>query len=244
MEAKKRSREPKGFVERLGIGPMECRREFQQAAPRLSCQGGPCIDQDAADALPARIIAHEGCRDPGHGLAMMEHERPMQGDQPDALGVFSRKQDRIGRLFREQAQACPHLLRVWAIPFLTALAPSERYCHERGRHHEKLTDWARQLVLQACRWLPDRQLVVMGDSGFAASSLSLCTVIRKRRILRKASRVGTQFGGAVHPVPCGSAVHLFRGDHPDAAGLGAGRGFRGGRQRPRPHGLTLEGTSA
>ena len=35
--------------------------------------------------------------------------------------------------------------RVWALPFLTALAPSERYCREHGRRHKKLTDWARQL---------------------------------------------------------------------------------------------------
>ena len=41
--------------------------------------------------------------------------------------------------------------RVWALPFLTALAPSERHCQERGRQHKKLTDWARQLVLQARR---------------------------------------------------------------------------------------------
>ena len=38
--------------------------------------------------------------------------------------------------------------RVWALPFLTALAPSERHCRQRGRRHKKLTDWARQLVLQ------------------------------------------------------------------------------------------------
>src|SRR5918995_791490 len=37
--------------------------------------------------------------------------------------------------------------RVWALPFLTALAPSERYCRERGLRHKKLTDWGRQLVL-------------------------------------------------------------------------------------------------
>ena len=47
--------------------------------------------------------------------------------------------------------------RIWALPFLTALAPSERGCRERGRRHKKLTDWARQLVLQARRWLPDRE---------------------------------------------------------------------------------------
>ena len=35
--------------------------------------------------------------------------------------------------------------RVWALPFLTALAPSERYCREHRKRHKKLTDWARQL---------------------------------------------------------------------------------------------------
>jgi len=28
--------------------------------------------------------------------------------------------------------------RVWALPFLTVLAPSERYCRERSRRHKKL----------------------------------------------------------------------------------------------------------
>jgi hypothetical protein len=58
--------------------------------------------------------------------------------------------------------------RIWALPFLTALAPSERYCQTRGRRHKKLTDWGRQLVLQARRWLPGRELVVVADSAFAA----------------------------------------------------------------------------
>jgi DDE superfamily endonuclease len=61
--------------------------------------------------------------------------------------------------------------RVWALPFLTALAPSERYCRERGRHHKRLADWARQMALQARRWLPGREVVLLGDSGFAALEL-------------------------------------------------------------------------
>ena len=61
--------------------------------------------------------------------------------------------------------------RVWALPFLTALAPSERHCREHGRRHKKLTDWARQLAVQTRRWLPKRELVVVGDSGFAALEL-------------------------------------------------------------------------
>jgi hypothetical protein len=61
--------------------------------------------------------------------------------------------------------------RVWALPFLTALAPSERYCRERGRRHKRLTDWARQMALQARRWLPGREVVLLGDGGFAALDL-------------------------------------------------------------------------
>ena len=46
--------------------------------------------------------------------------------------------------------------RYWALPFLTVLAPSERYYRQRGRRHKKLTDWARQMILQLRRWLPQR----------------------------------------------------------------------------------------
>jgi hypothetical protein len=58
--------------------------------------------------------------------------------------------------------------RIWALPFLTALAPSERYHQTQGRRHKKLTDWGRQVVLQARRWLPRRAIVLVTDSSFAA----------------------------------------------------------------------------
>jgi hypothetical protein len=61
--------------------------------------------------------------------------------------------------------------RVWALPFLTVLAPSERYCRARGRRHKKLTGWARQVALQARRWLPGREVVLLGDGSFAALDL-------------------------------------------------------------------------
>jgi hypothetical protein len=61
--------------------------------------------------------------------------------------------------------------RTWALPFLTALAPSERHCRERGKRHKRLTDWARQTALQARRWLPGREMVLPGDSSFAALDL-------------------------------------------------------------------------
>jgi hypothetical protein len=62
----------------------------------------------------------------------------------------------------------PWAKRVWALPFLTVLAPSERYYEKRKRAHKKLTDWARQALLQVRRWLPERKLVVVMDAGYAA----------------------------------------------------------------------------
>ncbi|NJO84389.1 MAG: transposase, partial [Blastochloris sp.] len=62
----------------------------------------------------------------------------------------------------------PWAERVWALPFLTVLAPSERYHQERGKPHKHLTDWARQLITQVRQWLPERLLVVVADSSYAA----------------------------------------------------------------------------
>lgn len=62
----------------------------------------------------------------------------------------------------------PWAHRVWALPFLTVLAPSARYHQEQGRRHKKLTDYARQMIIQLRRWLPDRYLVVVCDSTYAA----------------------------------------------------------------------------
>jgi hypothetical protein len=36
----------------------------------------------------------------------------------------------------------PWASRVWALPFLPALAPSERYAAKRGGRHKKITEWA------------------------------------------------------------------------------------------------------
>ena len=65
----------------------------------------------------------------------------------------------------------PWAQRVWALPFLTVLAPSERYHQERGRQHKKLTEWARQMIAQVQRWLPDRTVVVVADSSYAVIEL-------------------------------------------------------------------------
>jgi hypothetical protein len=65
----------------------------------------------------------------------------------------------------------PWAQRVWALPFLTVLAPSERYYQGQKRAHKKLTDWGRQALLPVRRWLPERKLVVAADSSFAVIGL-------------------------------------------------------------------------
>jgi len=62
----------------------------------------------------------------------------------------------------------PWAQRTWALPFLTVLAPSERYDAQRGRRHKTITDWARQMIVLLHRWLPQRRLVVVGDDTYAA----------------------------------------------------------------------------
>jgi hypothetical protein len=64
--------------------------------------------------------------------------------------------------------------RCWALPFLTVLAPSQRYWqnHKQGqRQYKKLTDWGRQILIQAARWLPDRRIIGIGDASFASIDL-------------------------------------------------------------------------
>jgi len=61
----------------------------------------------------------------------------------------------------------PWAQRVWALPFLTVLAPSERYHAERNKRHKTITDWAGQMILQVSRWMPGRRLVVVADGTYA-----------------------------------------------------------------------------
>jgi hypothetical protein len=70
----------------------------------------------------------------------------------------------------------PFANRVWALPFLTVLCPSERYDEERSIRHRKLTDRARQAILLIKRWLPNFDLVFVGDSSFAV--LDLLTAVK------------------------------------------------------------------
>jgi len=76
--------------------------------------------------------------------------------------------------------------RIMALPFLTLLAPSQRFYAGKPRAPKTLLDWARQAALQIHRWLPGRRIVIVGDTAFAAIDLlaavrrHVCVVTRLR----------------------------------------------------------------
>lgn len=58
--------------------------------------------------------------------------------------------------------------RVWALPMMTLLSPSERYYQQRGRLPKTLLARSLQLLKLLRRWWHQRELVVVGDNAFAA----------------------------------------------------------------------------
>ena len=113
-----------------------------------------------------------------------------RGPQISALGVY-RDAVRSSHSYMVKASGLrwvtlmwlgriPWAGRHWALPVLTALAPSERFYRQRRRSHKKLTDRARQMILQLRRWLPGRPLVLVGDSGYAVLDLlHFCQSLRE-----------------------------------------------------------------
>lgn len=59
--------------------------------------------------------------------------------------------------------------RVWALPFLTVLRPSERFYNQRGRRHQTLIERAWRIIQLVKQGLPSR---AVADSSFAVIELS------------------------------------------------------------------------
>ena len=104
-----------------------------------------------------------------------------RGDQITAKGIY-RDPVRSSHAHRVKASglrwlACMVLTplswadRVWALPFLTVLCPSERFYEHRGRRHQPWTERAWQMMRLVGRWLPGREIVFVADSSFAVLEL-------------------------------------------------------------------------
>jgi hypothetical protein len=65
----------------------------------------------------------------------------------------------------------PWAQRVWALPFMTVLCPSERFYERRGRRHQPLAERAWPVIRLVVRWLPGRMVVFVADSSYAVLEL-------------------------------------------------------------------------
>jgi hypothetical protein len=62
----------------------------------------------------------------------------------------------------------PWAQRVWALPLMTVLAPSERFYQQRQRRPKTLLERSVQMVKTLRRWLPEGEVVMLGDHTYAA----------------------------------------------------------------------------
>jgi hypothetical protein len=101
----------------------------------------------------------------------------------------------------------PWASRVWALPFLSALAPSERYAAKRGKRHKKITEWALQMLLVLRRWYPEREIVAVADGAYYAS---LKLLDRCRKLSTKPITFVTRLRGWTPPRSTNPLLRLVR----------------------------------
>jgi len=115
-------------------------------------------------------------------------------DQRPALAVADgHRTDPLGRTGvwgeagKGSAGASPVGMPDEGLPFLTILAPSARWSEANGKPHKTPDNLgAAGQFCQTKRWLPDRRLIFVGDSGFAALDLlaafrcHVCVITRLR----------------------------------------------------------------
>ncbi len=69
------------------------------------------------------------------------------------------------------AVSLPWSQRRWALPFMTVPALSPKTSQALGKFHRTQTQWAVYMIEKVRRWLPDRQLILVGDGDYAAQEL-------------------------------------------------------------------------
>ena len=92
--------------------------------------------------------------------------------------------------------------RIWALPFLTVLCPSERYYQARGRSHQSLLERAQQMLCLLARWLPTRSVVVVADQAFSA--LAFLDAVRQQVAVITRLRLDAALFEPAPPRPTGT----------------------------------------
>ena len=61
----------------------------------------------------------------------------------------------------------------WALPFLCVLATTPEVSAQLGKRHKTVAMWAHQTISLVRRWLPDREIKLMGDTAYSVLELGL-----------------------------------------------------------------------
>lgn len=67
----------------------------------------------------------------------------------------------------------PWTKQKWALPFLCVLATTPEVSERLGKRHKTIAMWARQMLSLVRRWLPDREIKLMGDTAYTVLELGL-----------------------------------------------------------------------
>jgi len=65
----------------------------------------------------------------------------------------------------------PWSKRIWALPYLTALAPSAKTNQANGKRHKTSLRWVMQMIGQTRRWMKKHTMILVVDGGLAAVEL-------------------------------------------------------------------------
>ena len=104
---------------------------------------------DTIERRNGRRIAAKGC-----------YRDPVRSSKAHPIKCFGLKWVTLAVLM-----PVPWSGRVWALPLLTDLSsPAGK---GPRRKHKSSIDWAWHLVLQVRRWVPERELILVTDGGFA-----------------------------------------------------------------------------
>jgi hypothetical protein len=70
--------------------------------------------------------------------------------------------------------AVPWATRAWALPLLAVPVLSEKTCKRLGKTHRSGVWWTTYLIAKVRAWYPLREIVLVGDGGYAAVELVAC----------------------------------------------------------------------
>lgn len=61
----------------------------------------------------------------------------------------------------------------WALPFLCVLATTPEVSERLGKQHKTVGKWAHQMISLVRRWLPNREIKLMGDTAYTVLDLGV-----------------------------------------------------------------------